>query len=161
MMKYKHSEKYLLKHKHQRCGTQVYRCWINMRVRCVNLNHKQYKDYGGRGISVCEEWLDFETFYRDMGDMPQGMSIDRIDNNKGYCKENCKWSTRQEQCENRRTNLSVSYKGQTITFKELLEQINIDRDALYHRIFRYNWPEEMWSKPLLIRNRVYKRKAVS
>lgn len=75
----------------------LYSTWKGMRSRCNNPNHSRYKDYGERGISVCKEWDDFYIFYSDMGDRPEGKTLDRIDNNGAYCKENCKWSTITEQ----------------------------------------------------------------
>lgn len=85
----------------------LYHCWINMRVRCTNKNHKQYKDYGGRGITVCPEWMDsFEAFYQDMGNKPDASySLDRIDNDKGYSPDNCRWATRSMQNSNKRNTV--------------------------------------------------------
>lgn len=72
-----------------------------MKERCLNKNKWDYKYYGGRGITISDEWLnDFNKFIEDMGDKPEGHTLDRIDTNKGYCKENCKWSTRTQQAQN-------------------------------------------------------------
>lgn len=89
--------------KHGKNKEKIYRVWSNMITRCTNKKHISYKNYGGRGITVCSEWLDFNTFYKDMGDPPAGLTIDRIKNDQGYSKENCKWSTRSEQIMNSRT----------------------------------------------------------
>lgn len=82
--------------------THVYQIWVHMHDRCRNPKNKSYRYYGGRGIAVCDEWKSFEQFYKDMGDRPEGKSIDRIDNNKGYCKENCRWADKFQQSQNRR-----------------------------------------------------------
>lgn len=92
---------------------KTYVIWVSMRQRCFNKNSPDYENYGGRGISVCDSWLKFENFVMDMGVKPDGLSIDRIDNNKGYCKENCRWTTTTVQSMNRRpeNKTSSKYKG--------------------------------------------------
>jgi len=79
-----------------------YNSWASMIQRCTNPRYPRYKDYGGRGIKVCKRWLKFIEFYKDMGDRPEGKTLERINNWKGYTKSNCTWSTPKEQAQNRR-----------------------------------------------------------
>ena len=87
--------------------TPTYRSWESMRQRCNNKNATMYHRYGGRGISVCPRWNSFANFLEDMGERPSGATLDRVDNDAGYRKENCKWSTRKEQADNRADRFEV------------------------------------------------------
>lgn len=87
-------------------NTSTYSTWVAIKNRCQNKNSKDFNFYGAKGITVCKDWSDsFEQFYLDMGEKPRGASIDRIDNNQGYFKENCKWSTHSEQQKNKSTSV--------------------------------------------------------
>lgn len=104
--------------KHGQCRirnrTAEYRTWCNIRDRCHRETSNCFEFYGGRGIKVCDRWLNsFEAFFEDMGQRPQGTSIDRIDNNKGYEPGNCRWATRQEQGRNKRSNVLMTIDGVT------------------------------------------------
>lgn len=93
--------------------------WSAMRKRCLNKRHHAYHRYGGRGITICDEWIDsFEAFYRDMGPRPKNLTLERKDTNKGYSKENCIWATRAEQNINRRNTRLIEHDGKRLTIKE-------------------------------------------
>lgn len=87
---------------HSMSTSPIYQVWNNMKQRCSNPNSTSYGNYGGRGIRVCDDWQDFDNFYKDMGDIPTGMSLDRIDVNGDYCKSNCRWATDSQQAYNKR-----------------------------------------------------------
>jgi hypothetical protein len=117
-------------------GTSIYGSWYNMKTRCNNPKSTNYKQWGGRGIKVCDEWNLFAGFLKDMQDSYfQGASIERIDNDGNYCKENCKWATRKEQCRNRGNNLFI--KGKTLS--EWSEILGVKRSTLAQRYYVYNW----------------------
>lgn len=112
---------------HGMFGTRFYKIWAKMKERCLNKNCAAYLSYGGRGITVCDRWHKFENFRDDMYESylshvnefgEKNTSIDRIDNNGNYCKENCRWATRKEQNNNTRKNVYVKYKDRVVTMAE-------------------------------------------
>ena len=123
-------------HSPRKGHSKEYTSWCNMKNRCYDVKNKQYADYGGRGIIVCDRWLNsFENFLQDMGIKPKkGYSLERIDNNGNYCPENCKWATPLEQGRNQRTNINVTYQGETKCIAEWAEKTGISYGKLHYRI---------------------------
>jgi len=127
---------------HGMTGSAPYNSWRGMLNRCENHNDPRYKDYGGRGITVCGEWHDFQKFWNDMKDSyTQGLTIDRIDVNGDYCPDNCKWSTQKEQANNRRNNHLLSYNGTILTLAQWADILGINYDTLRSRLKR-GWSVE-------------------
>jgi hypothetical protein len=106
-------------------GTREYRIWMHMRQRCQCPSNKYFHNYGGRGITVCDEWNSFQTFFNDMGRCPDGHSIERIDNNRGYSKENCCWADSITQGNNKRNNVMITYRGETMTLGQAVKLANV------------------------------------
>jgi len=119
--------------------TKLYVDWIQMRKRCKNKKNKSYKNYGARGITVCDRWLKFENFYRDMGDKPEGLTLERIDNNGNYEPNNCKWATRKVQANNSRRNVIIEYLGQKKNIAQWAKDLGIKYNTLVQRLQRH-WP---------------------
>lgn len=124
-----------------------YNSWQAMRHRCRNPKHPFYHRYGERGIDVCDRWYDsFAAFLEDMGKRPEGHTLDRIDNTKGYYPENCRWATSKEQNHNRQKRSKsvpvgpITYDGVTQSVAAWAREIGISESALRHRIFAYGWP---------------------
>lgn len=119
---------------------KIYWIWADMKSRCSNENHKAYHNYGGRGIRVCERWQSFDNFYSDMAPRPEGMMLDRIDNDAGYGPENCKWSTRKEQNSNRRNCIYVSDGEEKVTLREYCRRKALPYRPIVKRIQDRGWP---------------------
>ncbi len=121
--------------------SQIYISWKNMKARCINPNNSSYENYGGREIAVCERWMNsFAQFTKDMGEHPgSGYSIHRVNNNKGYCRENCRWATKKEQARNKRNNKLISYNGKKQCLAAWAEEYNINYEILLTRIIRLSW----------------------
>lgn len=136
--------KIMTKHGHAKRGycSKTYIIWDNIKQRCNNSNDKGYKNYGGRGIKICEQWKDFINFLEDMGNKPEGMSIDRIDNDGDYCKENCKWSTTKEQIRNRRNTILITINSITKALAEWCEIYQKPYNRTWVRLYNDWSPEE-------------------
>ncbi len=116
-------------------NTRIYTSWQQMKVRCGNTNSKDYHNYGGRGITVCDRWLtSFKNFLEDMGDRPDDKTLDRIDNSKGYYKENCRWATIKEQANNNRANRRIELDGEVKTMSEWSDVSGIAAGTIARRL---------------------------
>lgn len=126
----------------------VYSVWSAMKDRCANKNAAEYKNYGGRGITVCGEWNKFESFWEDMSSgYERGKTLDRIDVNGNYSKENCRWVSNLEQQNNRRDNRMITYMGKTQSMASWSRELKIKYTTIQGRL-RLNWPtEKLLSKP--------------
>jgi hypothetical protein len=117
-------------------GTPIYGLWEGMIARCYRQSAINYHIYGGRGIFVCDRWLSFENFYADMGDRPNGLSLERKDNDGPYSPENCTWATRTEQSNNTRRNVRLTFNGETLTITQWSSCLGIDISTIRSRIKR-------------------------
>lgn len=133
------------------------RIYANMKSRCYNPNKDHYEYYGGKGIKVCDEWLNpehakgkhncsigfiaFQKWAMKNG-YADNLSLDRIDSNKNYEPSNCRWVTQKVQCNNQSKNIVLTYKGETKTISQWCEELNLKRTRVYDRIFNLNWPVE-------------------
>lgn len=127
---------------HGKSKTRIYRIWQNMKNRCSNNHDKYYKNYGGRGITVCDEWLhNFQLFYdwSVSNGYKDDLTLDRMNNNGNYCPENCRWASRTEQMNNMRANRILEYNGEKKTMAQWAEVVGIPRYVINSRINNYGW----------------------
>lgn len=137
-----------------------YRVWNAMRGRCENPTDHAYRHYGGRGILVCERWRKFANFFADMGERPSGMTLERIDNDKGYSPDNCKWATRIEQANNTRRNRMLTLNGQTMNVSDWARHLGIPYGRLNTRLNELGWSEERaLTTPPIVKYRVRGKKS--
>jgi hypothetical protein len=128
--------------KHGGAHTKTFKIWTAMKQRCENQRCRQYADYGGRGIRVCERWAMYANFVADMGEKPDGMSLDRINNDGHYEPGNCRWATHAQQARNTRRNIQVEFNGKTQTLTDWAKSLGIHPQSLYSRIYKHGWPLE-------------------
>lgn len=145
------------KHGHAKRGarTKTYRSWYAMRQRCNDPNTVGWEHYGGKGIVVTPRWDSFECFLLDMGECPSPKhSIDRLDNEKHYILDNCRWATKKEQDNNRTSNVHVAWNGREQNIGQWAEELGINYATLYRRLVVNGWaPERAMTQPVRMSGR--------
>lgn len=134
---------------HRRSKSAEYQIWRSAKERCFNPRNQQYANYGGRGIVMCEEWRhSFESFLAHIGPRPPGLTLERIDNSRGYEPGNVCWETRKQQCRNTRRNVIVTVRGKTASVIELAEHFGVNYNRVRHRIIKGWQPERAFFAPV-------------
>lgn len=130
-------------HSHAKRGqvSKTYKSWNGMIQRCTNPDYAYAHDYSARGITVCERWRSFENFLSDMGERPEGMTLERKDNDLGYSRENCIWATRAQQNRNRRNSRLLTFNGKTQCVAEWERELGFKQSTVYARL-RAGWDAE-------------------
>lgn len=138
---------------HRQTKTDIHNKWLSMKQRCFDKNHGSYAKYGALGITVCDEWKNnfiafcnwsYENGYKE------GMSLDRIDNSKGYSPDNCRWVTWKGQCNNRRSNLKITYRGKTQNLRQWCDELSLNYQLVHQRMKKCGMSfEEAITKPLM------------
>lgn len=124
-----------IKHGFTRTQRSTYQCWSDMKSRCLNPNHAQFKNYGERGIRICDRWIDdFSAFFADMGAKPNGKTLDRRDNESGYSLENCRWATASEQRANQRDVVQIDVNGYLVPRDEAARMVGLHPATLQWRL---------------------------
>lgn len=137
---FKHGHTYLKNGKTFQSG--IYQVWAGMIQRCTNKKSHAYKYYGARGITVCKRWTKFKCFLEDMGERPDGMTIERKNNNGDYEPGNCCWATDAEQNRNQRKNIIIEFDGKNMCLSELSRTVGINMYTLWDRVRRKGWTIE-------------------
>lgn len=147
---YKSESSAIRQYKHGDVYSPTYGAWASMKSRCNNPSQNDFNLYKGRGITVCERWNDYRNFLEDMGHKPAGTSIDRIDNNKGYFPENCRWATAKQQARNKRNNRFILLNGDNKTVAEWSEITGLNYGTIISRL-RLGWSSDqvLLTKPHL------------
>lgn len=145
-------ETYKIKHGYSK--HPLYDCWVSMKARCNNKRNPKYSSYGERGISVCEEWENSFCSFLEwslQNGYNQNLTLDRIDNNKGYYPENCRWTTRKVQQNNTRHNRYIEYNGETKTLAQWCELLNLKYSTMNNRFLHGYTPKEAFETPIKTR----------
>jgi len=139
----------MLLEKKQKVNRKTWSTWYDMIKRCYNPKYKRYFAYGGRGISVCKEWREsYDNFFKDMGDKPDGYTIERINNDGNYEPSNCKWATPKEQAQNRRPNRNIMFNGKTQNISQWCQELGISHSALAKRLRTWDLATALTTKRL-------------
>lgn len=113
-----------------------------MRDRCRRVKAPAFVDYGGRGITICKEWDTFQGFFQDMGDPPDGLTLERVDVNGNYNRQNCRWANRTDQARNRRNSKFIVINGQQVHAKDAATILGVQYKTLMARSNAYGWTDE-------------------
>lgn len=143
-------------YKHGKRFSRAWTIWSSMKNRCMNPNNPAFANYGGRGITIPLEWHDFRGFYADMGDPADGLTLERVNNTKGYSKENCVWTDRTSQNRNKRNNIMITIHGETLTLAAWAERYRINYGTAHQRI-RLGWDPHLAVTTPLMRRRSSKQ----
>ena len=132
----------MTKHRRRKRHHPTYQCWQDMKQRCYNPIAQQFYNYGARGITVCERWLDsYENFLSDMGEKPNDKSLDRINNDGNYTPENCRWATNRQQARNRRNTVMITHNGITMCRRDWAAKTGLHETTIQYRM-NAGWPIE-------------------
>src|SRR6185436_7503476 len=136
------------KYTHRHTGTPIYAVWRSILTRCLNPRSPPYRHYGGRGIKICERWLDFENFLADMGEQPAGLEIERIDNDGDYEPNNCRWASKREQANNRRSSVFFELNGERMPVTHWCDRLGMKHSTLWTRVARGWSIQEALTRPV-------------
>lgn len=125
--------------RHRVSHTGAYKSWKAMMERCYSVTHMHYDKYGGRGIKVCRRWHDVRNFIADMGERPEGLSLERKNTNKNYTPKNCSWETAKVQANNRRNNVLIKFEGEKLTSSQWADRFGIPRRLFSKRYRDLGW----------------------
>ena len=131
-----------------RTNHPLHKIWLGMRARCNNPNVKSYKDYGAKGIKICDRWSDFAAFAEDMGERPYGYTIERLDIDLGYSPENCVWASMKAQARNKSNNRLLTHKGKTKCIGEWAEELGLKPGTISMRLNAYGYTVEQALRPV-------------